>query len=431
MKMNQNKLWNRAWVEKQKSKKFKRFLHTRYIRWLFWSSICKCSTTLRDFIKFYDYTANVREFELETYSKYTQKYNLKEIGHELTDAEKELINLSWNNGGGVPEEDKKLLELSWHISRDHIVDFVTHDILAVKLTNATLIGENGNIIYKNKIINHENTNPSFISYDIIKPNLKKTIKKHKDELFFSIVKSEDWHKQFYHFFIDYLVGIFYLLKALPDTPITIITNKNLAGFQKVAYDYIMQNYPHVKMVEMPKDEIWEIPNLAFVSYECNVHAGFVDKEYLEFLKKIFIEGQDVKIQDDIKGNRYYISRNDTEARNIINEDELVPILEEYGFKVIYPTKYSHKEQVEMFANAEAIVAPAGAAFTNLLYARPETKVVGFYPSDLLSSCHMWTCKGVGIKYHKHIISGKRENRKDGHYRVEKEQLINALEDMFK
>lgn len=395
-----------------KNKKWRKFFHKRYVVWLFWHNICKLSSAIRKKANFYEEFIEAGQVPHELYKKENRNHNLKEIDCPISEDEKELI------------------EKSFCKTFENVVENVSRKISLLKYKDVLLIGKTGNLIYNEKIIISDINESFILGHQYFKSNFSTPIKKSEDELFFSTVGIDKGHKHFYHFFIDFLPRIFYLLEALPKTSITIITNSDLASYQKFAYDYVVKKYPNIKIIQMPKNEIWELPNAVFLYHNCNVHPSFVDKGYLHFLREIFVKGQGVEEKDNIHGNRYYISRNDTKNRNVINEDELKPILEEYGFKIVYPTHFSHKDQIEMFANAEAIVAPAGAALTNLLFVRPETKVVGFYPSDLLSSCHMWTCKGVGIKYHKHIITGAREGSR-GHYRIEKEQLINALEDMFK
>ncbi len=394
------------------TKKWRKLFHKRYIAWLFWHNICKLSSVIRKKANFYEDFTLSKNCAVKTYREETEKYALKDMGLEFTKEEKDFIKLVLQR------------EL------EPISEFIIHNLAIYKIQNILLIGNTGSLIQDKKIILSEiKTDIEDKSYNKVKANFTKPIKKQEDELFFSMVGTKKGNQHFYHFFIDFFPLVFYLIDTFENKPITIIVNTNITSYQKFAYDYVTKKYHNIKIVEMPENDIWEIPNLVYIANTKNVWNSFVDMKYVGFLREIFVKGQEIEIQENTKGNRYYISRNDTKNRNVINEDELLPILEEYGFKVIYPTEHPLKEQIEMFANAEAIVAPAGAAFTNLLYARPETKIVGFYPSDLLSSCHMFMCKGVGIKQHKHIISGAREGSR-GHYRIPKEQLVNILKDCF-
>jgi len=69
-----------------------------------------------------------------------------------------------------------------------------------------------------------------------------------------------------------------------------------------------------------------------------------------------------------KTGRYlYLSRRGAPRRRVGNEDELVATLAARDFEVIQPELLSVTEQITLFAQAQMIVAPAGAALTNMLF----------------------------------------------------------------
>lgn len=70
--------------------------------------------------------------------------------------------------------------------------------------------------------------------------------------------------------------------------------------------------------------------------------------------------------------RIFLSRKG--GRNIVNIDEVSDVLMQYGFQFLSPENYSFEEQVQIFQDAEVIVGPAGAAFSNLIFCGTGTKV---------------------------------------------------------
>ena len=68
--------------------------------------------------------------------------------------------------------------------------------------------------------------------------------------------------------------------------------------------------------------------------------------------------------------RVYIDRRGAALRPLVNEDELVVALARLGIRAVRLEDFSVGEQIEMFQDAELIVAPHGAGLTNLVYARP-------------------------------------------------------------
>jgi capsular polysaccharide biosynthesis protein len=81
------------------------------------------------------------------------------------------------------------------------------------------------------------------------------------------------------------------------------------------------------------------------------------------------------------GNRIYISRNDSTTglprRRVGNEEEILPLLEKYGFSWHLLSKYTAEEQIKLFASASVVVAPHGAGLVNMAFAPPSTPVIVF------------------------------------------------------
>lgn len=88
--------------------------------------------------------------------------------------------------------------------------------------------------------------------------------------------------------------------------------------------------------------------------------------------------------------RIYVSRGARRnTRRVVNEAELLPELERRGFRVIDPGGLSVQDQIDHFAAAEVVVAPHGAALTNLTFAAPGVRVLELFAPRYLNSCY-WT-----------------------------------------
>lgn len=66
-------------------------------------------------------------------------------------------------------------------------------------------------------------------------------------------------------------------------------------------------------------------------------------------------------------NKFYISRSDTTRRNIVNREELLDRLKPEGFESYVLSELTFDEQVNLFANADKIVAPHGAGLANIMF----------------------------------------------------------------
>jgi hypothetical protein len=78
----------------------------------------------------------------------------------------------------------------------------------------------------------------------------------------------------------------------------------------------------------------------------------------------------------VPGRRIYVTRGDQRHNRIVtNEAEVVEMLAGLGFEVVDPGAHSVAEQIRMFAEAECIVSPHGAALTNIMFASAGASVI--------------------------------------------------------
>ena len=66
------------------------------------------------------------------------------------------------------------------------------------------------------------------------------------------------------------------------------------------------------------------------------------------------------------------------GRRLTNFDALAAALEVEGFEVHSLETYSLAEQIDLFHDAEIVVAPHGAGLTNLLFSPPGTGIVELF-----------------------------------------------------
>ena len=98
-------------------------------------------------------------------------------------------------------------------------------------------------------------------------------------------------------------------------------------------------------------------------------------ESIKILKKFINPKTNVETSKKI-----YVSREDSNYRKIINEGDVVTLLREKGYKVINPQLYEIDEQIEIFSNAEKIIAPHGSNLANIIFCKPGTEIYEIIPS---------------------------------------------------
>jgi len=79
--------------------------------------------------------------------------------------------------------------------------------------------------------------------------------------------------------------------------------------------------------------------------------------------------------NDEPHRRIYISRAKAARRKLLNEKDIWPILKNMGFQKVFMEDLSFLKQVELMQQSAIVVAPHGAAITNILFCHPGTHVV--------------------------------------------------------
>tara|TARA_B100001057_G_scaffold498019_1_gene603785 strand:- start:1192 stop:2211 length:1020 start_codon:yes stop_codon:yes gene_type:complete len=114
----------------------------------------------------------------------------------------------------------------------------------------------------------------------------------------------------------------------------------------------------------------------FYSFKDSEFPQFINlNSSIQILKKFLNPNTNLEISKKI-----YVTREDSNYRKIINEADVVTILRDKGYKVINPQLYEIEEQIEIFSNAEKIIAPHGSNLANIIFCNPGTEIFEITPS---------------------------------------------------
>ncbi len=128
--------------------------------------------------------------------------------------------------------------------------------------------------------------------------------------------------------------------------------------------------------------------------------------------------------------KLYVGRRGSTWRSVLNEDLLAAELARCGFTELRTGEMSIAEQVTAFANAQVIVAPHGAALTNLLWCSPGTLVVELFPASYVNMTNFSVAEAVGAEYRYIICENGDKSAGDGYphdMSIDVPQLFDALQ----
>lgn len=124
---------------------------------------------------------------------------------------------------------------------------------------------------------------------------------------------------------------------------------------------------------------------------------------LDFVRKTFLK---IVPKDYLKKyEKIYICRGNVKKRMVLNESELVEFLSSKGFISVTLDDLSIVEQANIFNSARVIVAPHGAALSNLVFCNKKTKLIEIFHPDYINVCFWEISNHVGLDYY-YFISEK-------------------------
>ena len=127
----------------------------------------------------------------------------------------------------------------------------------------------------------------------------------------------------------------------------------------------------------------------------------------EFIRNLFLNSENIgQISDQSKG--IFISRKLTSWRRVVNEDEVVSLLEKFGFISLTLESFSVTEQAALMSKVRAVIAPHGAGLTNLVFCSPGTKVIEIFSPNYINIIY-WQISSLCHLSHYYLIGENFEN----------------------
>jgi capsular polysaccharide biosynthesis protein len=164
------------------------------------------------------------------------------------------------------------------------------------------------------------------------------------------------------------------------------------------------------------------------------NAGQMEEWVCNFLRESFL---DTLPPVEKKYPAYfYISRNDSRSRNVTNEEELIQVLNDFGFTTLSLSGLSFEEQVRLFNSAKIIVSPHGAGLANLVFCQPGTKIIEVFSQGWIGTMYYDLAQKLGLDYYYQIDRTSSppvasDEAKHKHFAVDATSIKAILEQLIK
>lgn len=105
--------------------------------------------------------------------------------------------------------------------------------------------------------------------------------------------------------------------------------------------------------------------------------------------------------------RLYITRGSAKnTRRLVNEAAVMEILRPLGFAMFDPGEHDVQDQIDHFAAAEVIVAPHGAALSNLTFCNPGVRVLELFAPRYVNPCYWTIADNVSDSVYRYLVCGE-------------------------
>ena len=231
---------------------------------------------------------------------------------------------------------------------------------------------------------------------------------------------------YYHWMFDTLPRIAILKQSLEEQNQTLdnidffVVNNFEKEFQKETL--IALDIPLEKVIASDRAPHIQAQQLIVPSFAG--HLDWVPPRSLKFLRSSFMPANSASVENDsgasdfidhseisqpprIKNKRLYITRKKAKYRYLFNEADVVKMLAQFGFVSVALETLSVAEQIELFSEAEVIVAPHGSGLTNLAFCRPETTVIEFFSPNYVRTDYWMISEYLNL-HHYYLIGESLE-----------------------
>jgi hypothetical protein len=201
-----------------------------------------------------------------------------------------------------------------------------------------------------------------------------------------------WGLGYYHWFNDVLTLLYQNLECLPEDTRFIIP----AGARAHHLETLdLLGITADRRETFDGSAKWVLENLWFAPP--GAHPDNQTPGALQWLASRLTRS--LPAPDGPPDDRLYVSRALAASRAVANEEEILPVLKDHGFRILHSETMPFLEQVGAFRRAAVVCAPHGAGLTNLIFAPTGARVLEIFEPSEVRRCYWAMCRELGHDYH--------------------------------
>ena len=233
----------------------------------------------------------------------------------------------------------------------------------------------------------------------------------------AILMMGPWSWVYHHWLIEDLsrLWVFDYFPELKNYPI--VVPGNLSNFQRYSLDAL--GVINDRLLHYDGSN-WLFERLFVPTF---LAPGGHSQRQMNWLREKLFTAFGIK-QKLLGKRRLYISRDDVETRNILNEAEVLDFLKSYNFEVVVPGRLPLREQIGLFNEAGIICGPGGSGMTNHIFAPMAASLIEMQPDTYINRAH-WLSSNLRRQNYMFVIGASETEYHD--YSVSLPKLKLAIE----
>ena len=213
---------------------------------------------------------------------------------------------------------------------------------------------------------------------------RKNFKKFSNAVILGSSPSNDYFRNM----MTFLPRIFFI----SDKEINLVIHRNTSNkFRVFIKEILTQKKIKVKKFIYLDDDFYKFNNSLIPQFFTMAASTIILSKSLSYIKKD-------------SGLKVYLSRQNSDYRNLINEEDVIRELKKKDFEIVDLNNYEIIEQIELFASAKVIISPTSSSLANILFCSRGTKVIEICPKyrfdyeNVFKLRYSFICNCLGLNY---------------------------------
>lgn len=204
-----------------------------------------------------------------------------------------------------------------------------------------------------------------------------------------LIITDEWSKGYFHWLMDCLPRLILFESKRPEIPVILPYYLREKSF--VVESLALLGKSNSRFLE--KDKWYFFRTIYFPVHLAP--TGNYNDNITRKLRSVITAGC-----KNVPHLKIYISRRKAMHRRIENENDILPLLEQSGFKTVYCEEMPFKEQVALFSETAVLLTNHGAGLTNMLFMPAGSSVIELRKkNDNHNNCYFSLASALNLKYY--------------------------------